>query len=55
LEREGAITRNEYWNGELTEHLQTAVRRDVEPELTGDESIKEIRKLAREVVDRELD
>jgi IgA-specific serine endopeptidase len=45
LEREGEITRKQYWDGELTEHLQTAVRRDVEPELTGDESMKEIRQL----------
>jgi hypothetical protein len=55
LEGKGEITRKQYWDSELTEHLQTAVRRDVEPELTGDESTKEIRELAREVVDRELD
>ncbi len=55
LEGNGKITRQDYWNTELTEHLQIAVRRDLEPELTGDESAKEVRELAREIIDGELE
>jgi hypothetical protein len=41
LERKGELTREVYWDTELTEHLRTAVRRGLESDLSGDESTKE--------------
>lgn len=54
LERRGELTREEYYDSELSDHLRTIVRRGLKSELTGDESTKEAREAAREIIDREL-
>ena len=55
LEREGEITSREYWDTDLKEHLRGAARRGLEADLAGDESAARVRKVAREIVDGELD
>ncbi len=54
LGRKGEITSEEYWDNDFTDHLATAVRRGLESDLTGDESTKEARELAREIIDDQL-
>ena len=49
--RDGEISDREYWSSDFTRRLETAVRHGLESELTGDESTKEVRKLAREIMD----
>jgi len=51
---EGELTHEEYWDSELTEYLRTAVRRGLDSELTGEESTKEARELAHEIIDGEI-
>jgi F0F1-type ATP synthase epsilon subunit len=55
LLREDEITSEEYLDSDFTRRLETAVRRGLESELTGDESTKAARKLAREIIDGELE
>ncbi len=54
LERKGELTREDYWDTELTEHWRTAVRRGLELDLTGDETTKEVREMAREIISEDL-
>jgi len=53
--RKGEITREEYWDSELTDHFRNAVRRRLEAELTGDETPKEVLRFARKVVSDDLE
>jgi hypothetical protein len=39
---------------DFTAHLEDAVRRGVEADLTGAETTKEVRELVREIIDSEL-
>ncbi|HEY6271197.1 MAG TPA: excisionase family DNA-binding protein [Terriglobales bacterium] len=55
LLNEDEITSEDYWSSELTRHLESAVRRGLESELTGDESTKQTRKIVRQIVDGELE
>ncbi|HEV2380945.1 MAG TPA: helix-turn-helix domain-containing protein [Terriglobia bacterium] len=55
LLREDEITRDEYLDSDFTRRLETAVRRGLESELTGDESTKAARKVARGIIDGELE
>lgn len=55
LERNGEITREGYWDSELTQHFRTAVQRGLVSDLTGDESTKKARELAPAIVDGERD
>jgi excisionase family DNA binding protein len=54
-ERRGDLTREEYYDSELADHLRTIVRRGLESDLTGDESTKEVRELAREIIDGDIE
>jgi excisionase family DNA binding protein len=55
LKREGEIADEDYWDSDFTAHLNEAVRRDLEAELSGNETTKEVRELTREIIDGELD
>ena len=55
MQRDGDITWNEYLDSDLTRHMETAVRRGLESELTGDESAREVRDRARETIDEALE
>ncbi len=54
LERQGEITSDERLDSDFSQHIRTAVRRELETELSGDESNKEVRELVREFIDSEL-
>jgi excisionase family DNA binding protein len=54
LKREGEISDRDIWDSEFTADLKDAVRRGLEGELTGDETTKEIRELARAIIDSEI-
>jgi excisionase family DNA binding protein len=54
LLRKGELTREEYYDPELTEHWRTLVRRGLESDLTGDESTTEARELVRELIGGEI-
>lgn len=51
----GEITDDEYWESDFTEHLKTAVRRQLQAELSGDESNKQVCQLVREIIDNEIE
>ncbi|HEV2378684.1 MAG TPA: helix-turn-helix domain-containing protein [Terriglobia bacterium] len=55
LLREDAITREEYLDGDFTRKLETDVRHGLESELTGHETSKKVRALARKIIDKELE
>jgi uncharacterized protein YecE (DUF72 family) len=55
LNRKGEITNEEYWDSEVAEHFKACVRRELERELTGDESAREVKNRAREIIDSELE
>jgi hypothetical protein len=55
LQRKGELTREEYFDAELTEHWQTLVRRGLESGLTGDESTKEVREMAHGIIDSAIE
>jgi hypothetical protein len=55
LQRDGEITWDEYLDRDLTRQMETAVRRGLESELTGDETIKEVREQVREIIDSEIE
>src|SRR5439155_14806256 len=55
LNRKGEITREEYYDSEVTERFKTCVRRELEQEITGDESAREVRNRVREIIDRQLE
>ena len=55
LQRQGELTREEYYDAELTEHWRTLVRRTLETDLTGDESTKEVRELVRELINGKIE
>ena len=55
LNRDGEISDEEYWSSEFIADLQDAVRRGLESELTGDETIKEVYKEARKIIDGEIE
>lgn len=55
LQRDGEITWDEYLDSDLTRQVETAVRRALESELTGDETIKQVCKEARKIIDGEIE
>ena len=55
LHRDGEISAEDYLDSGLAVDLRETVRNELEAELTGGESNKEVRELAREVVDDELE
>jgi excisionase family DNA binding protein len=55
LQRRGELTLEEYYDPELTDHWRTIVRRGLESDLTGEESTKEVRQLARGIINEELE
>jgi len=54
LRREGEIPDEEYWDSDFTTDLRDAVRHELEAELSGDETAKELGELVQEIVDAEL-
>ena len=55
MERRGDLTREEYYDSELADHLRTIVRRGLESDLTGTETTKEAREVARTIIDGDLE
>src|SRR5206468_9537088 len=55
LNRKGELTNEEYWDSEVRGHFTTCVRRELEQEITGDESARDVKSRAREIIDAELD
>ena len=55
LNRKGEITNEEYYDSEVTEHFKACVRRELEQELTGNESAREVKNRTREIIDSELE
>jgi hypothetical protein len=55
LNRDGEISDDEYWSSEFTADLRDAVRRGPESALTGNETHKEVRELAREIIENEIE
>lgn len=55
LKRKGEISAEEYWDSDFTADLKEAVQRGLESQLSGDETAKEVRELAREIIDSELE
>jgi hypothetical protein len=55
MRRAGEISDEDYLDSGLAVDLRSAVRGELEAELTGDESGKEVREMAREIIDSELD
>lgn len=55
LNRDGELSDEEYWDNDSNAELKEIVREGLESELTGDESTKGARKVAREIIDGELD
>ena len=53
LKSEGEIDEDDYWDTEFKADLKEAVRRGLEADLSGDETAKEVRELAREITDSE--
>jgi hypothetical protein len=54
LKRAGEISVGDYLDIDFNTDLKEAVRRGLDAELSGDETTREVRELAREIVDREL-
>jgi hypothetical protein len=54
LKHEGEIRAEECWSSEFTADIKEAVKRGLQADLTGDETIKEVQELTREIVDGEL-
>ena len=55
LRQEDEISAEDYLDPGLAADLRDAVKRVLDEELTGDETAKVIRELAREIVDSELE
>ncbi|HEV2379014.1 MAG TPA: helix-turn-helix domain-containing protein [Terriglobia bacterium] len=55
LQRDDQITWEEYLDSDLTRQMETAVRRGLESVLTGDETTKEAREQAREIIERAIE
>ena len=54
LKEDGEISTDDYWDSDLRTDLQEAVREELESQLTGEESSKEVKALAQEIIDDEL-
>jgi hypothetical protein len=54
LKREGEISDEDYWDSEFTAHLKEAVRRNLETELSGDETTQEVKELVHEIIGIEI-
>lgn len=54
LKRADEISADDYFDRDFNSELQEAVRRGLEAQLSGDETTREVRELAREIVDGEL-
>ncbi len=54
LKEDGEISSDEFWDSGLRADLEEAVRDELQSELTGDESSKEAKELARDIIDDEL-
>jgi hypothetical protein len=54
LKSRGEISEDDYWDSEFTADLREGVRRELEAELSGHESSKEVRELVHEVIDDQL-
>jgi hypothetical protein len=55
LRRDEEITAEEYLDSEFTADLEEAVRRGLQADMTGDETAKEVRAMAHEIIDAELE
>jgi len=55
LKQDDEITAEEYWDSDFTANLIDAVRRGLGTDLTGEESTNEVRELAREIIEGELE
>ncbi len=55
LDRDGAITSEELWNTDFDAELRDSVRRGLEAKLSGGETVQDVRKLTRQIIDGELD
>ena len=55
LKQEGEITAEEYWDSDFSASLRQAVRDELEQELSGRETTKEIEQLVHEVIADELE
>jgi excisionase family DNA binding protein len=55
LKRDQEITADVYWDSQLKADLEEAVRRSLGSDLSGDETAKEVREMARKIIDAELE
>ncbi len=55
LKREGEISDEDYWDSESTADLKEAVRRRLNGDLSGDETTMEVRELAREIIEDQIE
>jgi hypothetical protein len=55
LKREGEISDEDYWSSDFTADLKEAVRRELDAELSGDETTQEVKELVHEIIDGELE
>ncbi len=55
LKREDEVTDEAYWDSDFRTDLQEAVRRELEAELSGDESPSDVKALVRQIIDAELE
>ena len=54
LKQDGEISSEEFWDSNFGADLQEAVKEELESELTGEESSREVKVLVREIIDDEL-
>ena len=54
LKSEGEISDEDYWDTDFTAELKAAARRELTAELSGEETTREVKELAREIVDDQL-
>ena len=50
----GEIAADECWDDDFTQRLKTTVRHQLQTQLSGDESNKEVRQLVREIIEGEV-
>ena len=55
LKQDGEISAEDYWDTDLRADLKDAVREELESELSGEETTKEVQEFARQTIDEELE